>query len=33
MRGKNYATYVRDGFVMIKIRKANLNFIIKSEII
>ena len=28
-----YITYAKVGFVMIKIRKANLNVIIKSEII
>ena len=33
MKVKKYATYAKDGFVMITIRTANLNFIIKSETI
>ena len=33
MNDKKYVTYARDGFVIVKIKKANLNFIIKSEII
>ena len=32
-KGQKYITYAKVGFVMIKIRKANLNVIIKSEII
>ena len=30
---KRHVIYVKDGFVITKINKANLNFIIKSEII
>ena len=31
MKHKMYVTYAKNGFVMIKIRQANLNFIIRSE--
>ena len=31
MKHKMYVTYAKNGFVMIRIRKVNLNFIIKSE--
>ena len=33
MKSKKYAIYVKKGFVMIKIKKANMTFIIKQEII
>ena len=33
MKNKEYVTYAKESFVMIKIRKANMTFIIKSEII
>ena len=33
MKIKNYVTYAKKNFVMIKIRKANILFVIKSEII
>ena len=33
MKNKKYVTYAKESFVMIKIRKANMTFIIKSEII
>ena len=33
IKDKKYITYAKVRFVMIKIRKANLNVIIKSEII
>ena len=33
MKSKKYATYAKRSFVLMKIRKMNLNFIIKSEMI
>ena len=33
MKNKKYVTYAKESFIMIKIRKANMTFIIKSEII
>ena len=33
MKNKKYAAYAKESFVMIRIRKANMTFIIKSEII
>ena len=33
MKDKKYVTYAKEVFVMIKIRKKNMTFIIKSEII
>ena len=33
MKSKKYVIYVEKGFVMIKIKKVNMSFIIKSEII
>ena len=33
MKAKKYVIYAKKGFVMMKIRKANMPFIIKSEII
>ena len=33
MKSKKYATYAKGSFVLMKIRKTNLNFIIKSEMI
>ena len=33
MKSKKYAMYVENSFLMIKIKKANMTFIIKQEII
>ena len=33
MKGKKYVIYAKKNFVMMKKRKVNLNYIIKSEII
>ena len=33
MKSKTYATYLKKNFVLMKMKKVNLNFIIKSEII